>query len=467
MKRSTLIALSMLGLLAGCAVGPNYKRPAVPVPPEHRGAGPQAAGVPSLAESKLYEKFDDAVLSDLVKTALEKNFDLRIAAERVQQARAQYGIVRSAQLPQLSATAQFTSSRSSTVGSAVFVPRSANLDVSYTQAGMGLSWELDIWGRIRRLKEAALADYLATEEARHGVQTALVAEVTRGYFQLRAADLELEIANKTKEVAQNGLRLTQLRRSGGAATGLDVSQAEQLLRLAYAQGAASEREVMLAENGLSLLLGRGPAGIPRGKPLEAFISPAEVPTGLPSSLLERRPDIRQAEQALVAANARIGAARAQYFPQVNLTGFMGGQSRYLEQLFTGPARVWNFSPSLTAPIFNAGRIRSGVKYSEAVQREALVEYEKAIQTAFREVSDSLISLSKTREQREEQQKLVAALRDADRLSNLRYRGGLDSYLQVLDAQRNLFQGELSLTQLRYLELNAVVQLYRALGGGWQ
>lgn len=466
MRTSTFLLAIVVITLTGCAMGPAYKRPVVPAAPQFRGAvSPPSES--SLADTKLYEKFEDPVLNDLVRTALAHNFDLRAAVERVAQARAQFGIARSAQLPQLNAAAQFTPSRSSTIGSAVFVPRSANLDVSYTQAGMGLNWELDIWGRVRRLKEAALAEYLSTEEARHGVQTLLVADVTRGYFQLRAADLELEIALKTRDIAQNGLRLTNVRRSGGAATGLDVSQAEQLLRLANAQIAASERTVALAENGLSLLLGQSPGAIPRGKALEAFMGPSEVPTGLPSSLLERRPDIRQAEQLLVAANARIGAAKAQYFPQIALTGFMGGQSRYLEELFTGPARMWNFSPSLTAPIFNAGRIRSGVRYSEAAQREAAIEYEKVIQTAFREVSDSLVSLTKTREQREQQQLLVAALQNSDRLSTIRYKGGLDSYLQVLDAQRNLFQGELALTQLRFLELDSVVQLYRALGGGWQ
>ncbi|HEU0120307.1 MAG TPA: efflux transporter outer membrane subunit [Bryobacteraceae bacterium] len=466
MKRLLIFTIALALPLA--AKGPKYKRPAVDTPAQFRGASTEASGPgPSLADTKLAERFDDPVLTNLINEALTQNFDLLAAAERVQQARAQYGITGSQQWPQLNLASQFTASRSSTVGSAVFVPRTANLDVSYTQAGIGMSWELDIWGRIRSLKAAALADYLSTEETRHGIQTGLVAEVARGYFQLRAADLELEIAHKTKEIAENGLRLTRLRRSAGAATGLDVSQAEQLLRTANAQIAASERGVALSENALSLLLGKNPGNIPRGKPLEAFMTPAEVPAGLPSTLLERRPDIRQAEQTLIAANARIGAAKALFFPQISLTGFMGGQSRYLSELFTGPARMWNVAPSLTAPLFNAGRIRSGVKYSEAAQREAALNYQKTVQTAFREVSDSLVTLSKTRQQREEQQLLVAALRESDRLSTLRYKGGMDSYLQVLDAERNLFQGELALTQMRYQELNAVVQLYRALGGGWQ
>ena len=461
---ASLLVVSLIAL-SGCAVGPKYQRPNIPTP-QFRGAAGQPTEQ-SLADTSLHQKFGDPVLNELVRTALRQNFDLRAAAERVQQARAQYGIASAGQYPELNASASFTASRTSTIGSIVFVPRSANLDVSYTQAGIGLNWELDVWGRIRRLKEAALADYLASEEARRGVQTSLVAEVTRGYFLLRASDLELEIARQTKVTAEDGLRLTQVRHDKGAATGLDVSQAEQLLRTANAQIAASERSVVQAENALSLLLGNSPAAIPRGKALEEFMEPSEVPTGLPSSLLTRRPDIRQAEQTLISANAQIGAARAQYFPQISLTGFMGGQSRYLEELFTGPARAWNIAPSLTAPIFNAGRIRAGVKYSEAAQREALVQYEKTVQTAFREVADSLVALSKTREQREQQQLLVAALRTAVHLSTFRYKGGLDSYLQVLDAQRNLFQGELALTQMRYQELDAVVQLYRALGGGWQ
>lgn len=466
MRLPTAVSVLITLALVGCTMGPKYKRPDIPAPPQFRGAGDEKTER-SLADSSLYEKFGDPVLNELVQTALKQNFDLRAAAERVQQARAQYGITRSAQFPELNVASQFTSSRASTVGSAVFVPRSSNLDVSYTQAGLGLSWELDIWGRIRKLKEAALAEYLATAAAQQGVQTSLVAEVTRSYFLLRAADLALEIARKTKTIGEDGLRLTQLRRKGGAASGLDVSQADQLLHTANAQIAASERAVAQAENALSLLLGLNPAAIQRGKALEEFAGPAEVPTGLPSSLLERRPDIRQAENVLIAANARIGVARAEYFPQVALTGFMGGQSRYLEQLFTGPARMWNFTPSLTAPIFNSGRIRAGVRFSEAAQREALTQYEKSIKSAFREVADSLVALSTTRVQREEQQQLVAALRESNRLSTLRYKGGMDSYLQVLDAQRNLFQGELTLTQLRYEELDAVVQLFRSLGGGWQ
>ncbi|MFN7939781.1 MAG: efflux transporter outer membrane subunit [Bryobacteraceae bacterium] len=450
--------------LTGCAMGPNYKRPDVPAPPQFRGA---EASQKSIADTKWHDLFQDPVLKDLIDTALKQNYDIRIAAERVMQARAQYGITRADLFPALGVSTQFVANRAARIGAIPFAPPGANLDAGYTQAGFTLSWELDIWGRIRRLKEAGAAEYMASEEARRAVTTSLVADVTSGYFTLRALDLELDIARKTKEVAERGLKLTQLRRDRGVVTGLDVSQAEQFLYTANAQIEASERSMTQAENALQFLLGQNPGATPRGKALEEFVAPSAVPPGLPSDLLERRPDIRQAEQRLIAANARIGAARAMYFPRISLTGLMAGQSRYLEQLFTGPARQWNFTPAATVPIFDAGRIRSEVKLSEASKRELVVQYEKTIQTAFREVADSLTGYSHTRKQREQQELLVAALRKSTTLSSLRYEGGLESYLQVLDAQRNLFQGELNLAQLRLQELNTVVQLYRALGGGWQ
>ncbi len=267
--------------------------------------------------------------------------------------------------------------------------------------------------------------------------------------------------------ANKGLKLTTLRKQRGVATGLDVRQAEQLLYTATAQIAATERSIGQTEDALSLLLGKSPGDIPRGRPLNELSSPPEVPAGLPSSLLERRPDIRQAEQTLIAANAEIGAAKAQYFPQISLTGFLGGQSQALTSLFTGPGRQWSFAPAATLPIFTAGRIRANVHLTEAQKREALLAYQKSIQNGFKEVSDALIGYRKTVEQREQERILVAALEDTVRLSTLRYKGGLDSYLQVLDAQRNLFQGQLTLAQLRRDELLSVVELYRALGGGWQ
>ena len=463
MTRAALLLGAVL--LTGCAVGPNYKRPMVPAPPQFRYADPD--GVRSIADTKWFNLFQDDVLTQLVNEALQQNFDLRIAAERVLQARAALGVTRSQLYPQLNATGEFEAARGSKIGSNSFIPPNATTDVSFTQAGFSVGWELDIWGRIRRLTESARAQYLASEEARRGVITTLIGDVTTAYFDLRDLDLELDIGRKTVDIAANSLRIVLVRHSGGTATGLDVSQAQQFLYTATAQIAATERSIGQTEDALSLLLGRSPSDIPRGKELESFMNVPQVPAGLPASLLERRPDIREAEQQLVSANAQIGAAKALYFPQISLTGFLGGQSRALSDLFTGAAREWDIVPGATLPVFTAGRLRSNVRLTEAQQREALIAYQRTIQNAFREVSDALIAYRKTAEQRSQQEQLVSALMDSDRLSTLRYRGGLDSYLQVLDAERNLFQGQLALAQLRRQELVSIVQLYRALGGGWQ
>jgi multidrug efflux system outer membrane protein len=294
----------------------------------------------------------------------------------------------------------------------------------------------------------------------------LAGEVMDTYFGLREQDLELEISRQTSGVAADNLRLIGLRHDRGAANALEVHQAEQFLYTSTAQVASAQRQIGLNENTLSLLLGIAPAGAPRGKPLDQIAPPPEIPAGLPSALLERRPDIRQAEQNLIASNAEIGAARALLFPQISLTGLLGAQSRGLTSLFTGPARMDSFGPSALAPIFHGG-LRSGVRLTEAQQREALLAYQKSIYSALREVADALVVHDRTRDQRLEQEKLVGALSESVRLSNLRYQGGLDSYLQVLDSERNLFAGQLNLAQLRLQELESIVQLYRALGGGWQ
>jgi outer membrane protein, multidrug efflux system len=396
------------------------------------------------------ELFKDPVLTDLIATALEQNHDVRIAAERVLEARAKLGITGSNLYPALDANAL-----------------SANGDDGFTQAGFRLGWEIDLWGRVRRLREAARADYLGSEDARRGVTTTVVADVTTAYLTLREFDMSLEIARKTRDIGEDSLRLTTLRQQNGAATALDVHQAEQLLRTATAKIAEFERSVAQQENALSLLIGKTPDDIPRGKALDELTPPVEVAAGLSSALLNRRPDIREAEQTLIAANAQIGAARALYFPQISLTGFMGGQSSALTNLFSAPSRLYNLDPAAGLPIFNAGKIRSTVKFTEAAQREALVRYEKTVQTAFREVSDALVAYRKNTEQLEQEQLLIAALRESNRLSLVRYQGGLDSYLQVLDAERNLFREELVLAELRRTQLSAVVELYRALGGGWQ
>ena len=455
-------------LLAGCTVGPNYHRPQVAMPPEFRNAPAPAAGTQpeaSLGDSKWQDLFADATLNQIVTAALAGNFDLRIAAARAEEARAQLGITRAQQYPRLDGQAGFTSERSSTIAASP-VPAGTKLSASFTTLEAALSWELDLFGRLRRQTEAARARYFASQEGRAAVTVSLVASVMDAYFQLLEQDLEQEISRKTQTIAQDSLRLVELRHNEGAATGLDVSQAQQLIYSAAARLAAAERAGKQTENLLSLLQGAAPAAQTRSRKLEEIAVPASAPPGLPASILARRPDIRQAEQELIAANAQIGAARAQYFPSISLTAAAGAQSRDLLALATAPARVYSVAPAALIPIFNAGQTRGQVRFSEAQQREMLIAYQRTIYAALKEVSDALIAFDRLREERSQQEQLVRALENTVRLSDLRYKGGLDNYLQVLDAQRSLFAGQLSLAQLRLQERQAVVDLYRALGGGW-
>jgi multidrug efflux system outer membrane protein len=462
------IVVFAAGLLAAsCTMGPDYKRPIVELPSAHRGTvQASTADARSLADLKWFELFRDDALTRLVETSLQQNFDLRMAAERVLQARALYRVQRSDQFPSVDASVDLTSARFSRAGANRAVPPAVDPDVAYAEIGFSVGWELDVWGRLRRLSESARAQYLATEEARRAIVTTLIGDVTETYLALCGLDYELGIARRTRDVAAESLRLTEARRERGIASSLDVRQAEQLLYTTTGQLANLERAIAQTENALSLLLGQAPGDVPRGLSLDAFTAPPDVPAGLPSSLLERRADIRAAEQDLVAANALIGAAKAEYFPRISLTGFFGVQSRALSDLLTDAATTWTAGAGAIAPIFNAGRTRANVQFTEAAQREAVVRYQQAIFTALRDVSDALAQYHKTADQRLEQERLVEALRESTRLSTERYRGGVDSYLPVLDAQRNLFQGELELARLRQQELAGIVQLYRALGGGW-
>jgi NodT family efflux transporter outer membrane factor (OMF) lipoprotein len=452
-------------LAAACTAGRDYTRPVIDTHAGHRAA-PAESATASLADVPWFQLFGDDTLTTLVTTALENNFEVQIATERILQARAVLGITRSERLPSVGVSADAIATRGSRRGAFGELPDGADTDVGYVQAGFSLGWELDVWGRVRRLTEAARAQYLVTEEARHGILTTLVADVSETYLALGALDLELDIARRTRDAATDGLRLTEARRTSGVASGLDVRQAEQLLFTATGQIASIEREIAFAENALSLLLGHVPGDVPRGRSLEMFQAPPAVPAGLPSALLERRPDIRQAEQELIAANAMIGVAKTDYFPRISLTGFLGGQSRALSDLLSGPARLASAGAGAAMPVFNAGRTRGNVQLAEAIQREALVNYQRVIYSALRDVSDSLAAYSRTGEQRRQQEQLVRTLEESTRLATERYRGGLDSYLPVLDAQRNLFDGELALARLRQRELASIVQLYRALGGGW-
>jgi multidrug efflux system outer membrane protein len=465
MKRWLFVLAPLL--TASCALGPNYRRPSVEIPSVFRDAAAAAdqKALGSLADVRWFALFDDDTLTRTVNVALAQNFDLRIAAERVLQARERVRIVRADEFPVAVGSAAASRTRVSEIGARP-LPSGFGAEIADVQAGFSLGWEVDVWGRLRRLNESARARYLATEEARRGIVTTLIADVTDAYFTLQALDRQHGIAQRTREVAVDNLRLTQIRRDRGVASGLDVRQAEQLLYTTTGQIASLEREVAQTEDSLSLLLGQVPGDVARGRPVDALHVGPMVPPGLPSSLLERRPDIRQAEQELVAANAQIGVARADYFPRIGLSGALGGESRALVNLLTAPASTWFAGVAAAAPIFNAGRTRANVRLAESAQRELVVTYQRTIYRALREVSDALVGYRKTGEQRVQQERLVEAQRDAARLSTDRYQGGLDSYLQVLDAQRSLFRSELDLAALQRQELAAIVELYRALGGGW-
>ena len=330
-----------------------------------------------------------------------------------------------------------------------------------------LSFEVDIWGRLRRATEEARANLLNAEENRKAVVTTLVSDVATQYFTLRELDSELDISQQTLETRRQSLQLTQLRQTGGVATLLDLRQSEQLVDTAAENIPSLQQQIEQTENQITLLLGKNPGEVIRGHSNNEPSVPPEVPTGLPSALLERRPDIRAAEQNLIAANAQIGVAKAAYFPQLSLSGALGGQSPQLSTLFAGPNSAWSFVPQLTQPIFTAGRLRSNVRLAQAQRDSALVQYQKTIQTAFTEVSNALIAHQRVRESRTQQEALVGALEDRKRLAYVRYRGGVDTQLNALDADRDLYDAELTLRQLKLNELVSVVQLYKALGGGWQ
>jgi outer membrane protein, multidrug efflux system len=461
----SLAALSLVILLSsGCAVGPNYKRPTVSVPDTYRGATPDEARQPaaeSLGDQKWWELFQDQQLQDLIHTALRQNYNVWIAAARILQAQAQVGITRADGLPSINAGAQSFDQRSAR--SKLF----HEYDTSAHQVDLSLAWDLDFWGKYRRANESARASLLATQWAREAVINTLVSDVAAAYFQLRELDLQLEISRRTLASRQNSLHLTEVLAKGGGTSMLDVRQAEQLVFTAAETIPDLERRIEQQENFISTLLGNNPGPIARGLNLTDQPHSPDVPAGLPSTLLERRPDIREAEAQLMAANAQIGVAKAAYFPQITLTADGGFQSSALTSLFTGPAGLWSFGGSLVQPVFAGGRIRSGVRLSEARQQETLLIYEQTIQQAFRGVSDSLVEYRKDREFREQQQQLAISAQEAAHLSEMRYRGGATSYLEVLTNETNYFDAELGLAQAQLNELLGLVSIYRNLGGGWQ
>lgn len=461
-SRNWLLAIALL-TFTGCTVGPKYKRPPVSVPDSYRGLAPNAAPQTSasIADEKWWTVFQDDQLQGLIREALTQNYDVRIAATRVLQAQALLGITRADQFPTITGGASASNDRFP--ATKVTPP----FEASPTQVNLSLFWELDFWGKFRRATEAARATVLATEWGQKAVLSTVVSDVATAYFQLRELDSELEISQRTLASRKESLRLTEVRANGGNTSLLDVRQSEQLVYTAAGAIPDLERRIEQQENLISILLGKNPGPVTRGRTLvDNPISPT-VPAGLTSSLLDRRPDIQAAEQQLVAGNARIGVAKAAYFPQITLTATGGYQSTALTSLFTGPAGLWSFGGALVQPIFTAGRLRSNVRLTEAQEQELVLDYQFSIQQAFREVADSLIAYRKNQEFREQQQLVVTAAEDATRLANMRYEGGVTSYLEVLDSDTRYFDAQISLAQAQLNERLALVQVYNALGGGWQ
>ncbi|MGA7461966.1 MAG: efflux transporter outer membrane subunit [Candidatus Korobacteraceae bacterium] len=478
MKRSysvLLLAFAILGLV-GCTVGPNYSRPSVDVPGSYRGVAPDASdkgyqqpeqqpapqpAAQSLGDEKWWNVFQDPTLQGLIRTALKNNYDVRIAATRVLQAQAQLGITHADQLPSLSAGGNITSIQNPAIGP---IP---SYEVTQGALTATAGWNPDFWGKYRRATESARATLLANEWAQKAVISSLVGSVAADYFTLRQLDLQLEITKRTYADREQSLRLTQQLEQAGINNLLDVRQSEQLVYTAATEIPDLERQIAQEENAISILLGHNPGDIPRGLKLTEEPHAPDVPAGLPSALLERRPDIREAEQNLVSANAQIGVAKAAYFPQISLTGTAGYESPSLVNLFTGPAGLWDLAGSFTQPIFEGGRLKNGVRLSQAQEQQMLLTYQQTIQGAFRDVSNALVAYRKDREFRIQQQHLLASAQDAANLSNQRFNAGTTDYLEVLTNETNAFSAELGLAQAQGNELIALVQLYQALGGGWQ
>jgi multidrug efflux system outer membrane protein len=450
-------------VVTGCTVGPNYHRPVVQTPGVYRDleddsqAQAQAA---SFADLPWWQVFQDPQLQEFIRTALKENYDLQLATERIGAARAQVAITRSSLFPQVQGNANFVGGKD---------PVSA---AKYNILGLtaDAAFQLDLFGRLRRATEASRAQLLATEDARQTVTLTLVSDVASDYFQLLDLDLQLRISQETVRTQQDSVKLTRLRLDHGVATKLDVLQAQQVLDTANAAIPDLERQIGQEEDAISILLGHYPEDVKRGRPLVEQPLPPEVPPGMPSSLLERRPDIRQVEQDLIAANAEIGVARAAFFPQISLTGSGGGafgRSSLFSGLMSSQNGIWSYGAQVSQPIFTGGALRGNLRLAESEHREELIAYKQAIQLAFRDVSDALIGYQKLHQVRVAQETTVQDLRDSVSTSLVRYRGGITTYLEVLDGQRSLFNAEIVLAQARGSEYQSLVQLYKALGGGWQ
>jgi multidrug efflux system outer membrane protein len=463
-KLAPLIAAVLTSaLISGCMVGPNYHRPAVQAPSAYRDLSEsplRQAQAASYADLPWWQVFQDPQLQELIRTALKQNYDLQLATERINAGRAQVAITRSHLFPQVQGNGDFNGGKEHN-----FQSKSNFLTLTADAA-----FQLDFFGRLRRATEASRAQLLATEDARQTVILTLVSDVASDYFALLQLDLQLQITRETVKTQEGSVKLTNLRVEHGVATKLDVLQAQQVLDTANAQIPNLERQIAQEEDAISILLGNYPEAVPRGRPLVEQSLPPEVPPGLPSSLIERRPDIREAEQVLVAANAEIGVAKAQFFPQISLTGSGGGsfgRSSAFSSLMSSHVGTWSYGAQVSQPIFTGGALRGNLRLSESQHQQALIAYRQTIQRAFGDVSDALIGYQKLHQVRVRQEDSVADLTESVRLSNMRYRGGTTTYLEVLDGQRSLFSAELTLAEARGNEYQSLVQLYRALGGGWQ
>ena len=462
--RGAIVALA--ALLSACTVGPDYGRPPVETPAAYRFSQATAQAV---ADTGWWQGFDDPVLSSLVDEALRNNLDVQIAAARVDAFLGAYVTTRSALFPQVAISPAFpvqaARQRGSRISTPQVVPGSVSTEYSTYQAGLTASWEIDLWGKVRRRTEAARADVWANEEARRGIVLSVAANAAAGYVALRDLDRRLQIAHETERSRFDSLELFRKRFAGGVISQLELAQVTSEYEAAVAAIPNYEAQIARQETALSLLLGRNPGAIARGKAIDE-LTPIPIPAGLPSELLDRRPDVREAEQQLISANAQIGAAKALYFPSISLTGAFGAVSTALGDLFTGPARTWSFAAGLTAPIFNAGAIAGQVQQAEAGQRLALANYDKTVQAAFGDVEDALIVTQKSREILAAQQRQVTALADYRRLARLRYDNGYTSYIEVLDAERSLFEAQIAYTQQQDVVLTSLIGIYKAMGGGW-
>jgi multidrug efflux system outer membrane protein len=454
MRRQSFPVLLFAASFTGCMVGPDYKRPDIPAPPQYR-AGEAQPAAQSFGEAKWFDVFQDETLRGLIKEAIAANYDIRIAAQRVLDAEGRLAATRSGLFPQFGASGG--ASRTGT-----------NSPVTSAAGGFGVaSWEIDLFGKIRRASEAARADLLATRENQSAVMQTLVSEVALAYFDLREYDTEMEYVRESLKTRTDSLRLVAARQKGGVATMLEVDQAQSLVASAQANLAALERAAEQTENLINFLLAKPPGPVARGRALTEQPQPPAVPAGLPSALIDRRPDLRIAEQQLVAANARIGVAKAAFFPSITLTGAGGYQSVDLLGVIGRTGFGYSMAGAVDLPLFDAGRRSGNYKSAQAQHQILLINYQRAINGAFREVSDSLIGHQKAKEFRASQELFASTLRDQSRLSNLRYRGGVTSYLEVLDTERQRLAGEQALAQAQRDELASLVLLYKALGGGWQ